>query len=148
MSMWKVTNNSSTDFNPNYYKAEPTGENPKTGAKAFAWWGKNANSVNFDIEQELSIKNSGTYKYQASFTGGTGDAADPEQQNIYIYVKINDVIAYKQSVTVTKWSFWFDAKLSEVTINAGDKVVAGVHVESSEAGFWGSIDDCLFNFVG
>ena len=148
MSMWKVTNNSSTDFNPNYYKAEPTGENPKTGAKAFAWWGKNANSVNFDLEQELSIKNSGTYKYQASFTGGTGDAADPEQQNLYIYVKINDVIAYKQSVTVTKWSFWFDAKLPEVTINAGDKVVAGIHIESSEAGFWGAIDDCLFNFVG
>ena len=148
VSMWKVTNNSSTDFNPDYYKAEVTGENVQTGKFAFAFWGKNEKSVNFDLEQELNITNPGIYKFQASFTGGAGTGtANEDKQNIYIFVKINGEIKYQQSIKISSWNNWHDAKIPELEINTGEKVTIGAHIESDEAGIWGSAEDFMFNFV-
>ena len=144
---WVVTNNSSA-FDPNSYKALVGNENVQTGSKAFNFWASGANVCNFDVEQELtSIKTNGTYKYQVSLTGGTSGKADASKQNIYIYVKINDVITYQKEGKVTEWNQWHDVLLTDISINASDKIVIGVHIESSEAGIWGSIEDCMFNFV-
>ena len=148
MSMWSVTNNSATDFNPDYYKAVVTGENVKTGTKAFAFWAQSANTLNFNLEQTLDIKNLGTYKCQASFTGGVGSgAAAADKQNIYLYVKINGIEVYKADVKISSWNNWHTAKLDEVEVDIGDEVVIGVHVECSQADVWGSVDDVMFNFV-
>lgn len=148
VSMWKVTNNASVDFNPEYLKAEVTGENVQTGKYAFAFWGKNANTVNFDVEQDLDIKNAGIYKFQASFTGGAGTGtADPTKLNIYIFVKVDGVIKYQQAGLISAWNSWHDAKIPELEIKEGEKVTIGAHIEAEEAGVWGSVDDFMFNFV-
>lgn len=148
VSMWKVTNNASVDFNPEYLKAEVTGENVQTGKYAFAFWGKNANTVNFDVEQDLDIKNAGIYKFQASFTGGAGTGtADPAKLNIYIFVKVDGVIKYQQAGLISAWNSWHDAKIPELEIKEGEKVTIGAHIEAEEADIWGSVDDFMFNFV-
>lgn len=149
MSMWTVTNNSATELNPEVYKAEVTGENVKTGKKAFAFWAKNANCLNFDLEQELDIKNPGTYKCQASFTGGAGTGAlASDAQDIYVYVKINGTIVYKADVKITAWGTWHVGNIASIAVANGDRVAVGAHVQSSAADVWGSVDDVMFNFVG
>jgi len=150
MSMWTLTNLSDKALDPNSYKAEVTNENVQTGEKAFAFWAKNANTCKFEIEQDITsnIRSGGTYKYQASFTGGTTSKADASKLNLYIYVKINGTLAYQKSGLITEWNSWHDALLEGIQVELGDNVVVGVHMESSEAGIWGSIEDCMFNYVG
>jgi arabinogalactan endo-1,4-beta-galactosidase len=146
---WTVTNNGGT-LNPDSYKAEVTNENPYTGKSAFHFWTTQENTVNVDVEQELKGLSSGFYKYQVSIMGGgKGTAqANAEKQNHYAYVKINDEIVYKKNGLCTVYADWADIKLDNIEVKNGDKVVVGIHIETSEANAWGDVDDCMFNYLG
>ena len=147
-SPWVATNNSQTAYDSNYI-VKPTNENPQTGNYAFHFWAKDEGVVNFDVEQELTLTQSGTYKYQASILGGSDfSPCSEELQNIYLYVKINDVIAYKKDMKFKGYaSGYSDYVLENITYEVGQKIVVGFNVEASERGSWGDIDDCMFNIV-
>ena len=129
------------------HKVQITAENPHSGSNAFHFWSKEANCVKFELEQDVTLEKSGQYKYQLSIMGGTTSSADPDKQNIYAYVKINDVIVKQQSGKVTKYGEWADIKISGIEYTLGDKITIGIHVECSEEGIWGDIDDAMFNYV-
>lgn len=148
LTPWTLTNNSSTPFStasPWNYTAQVSKENPQTGSCNFNFWSNNANTLNVDLEQALTLPKVGTYKYQISLMGG--GYTSQETQNIYPYVKINGTVAYKGDAYLYGTGNWNDFKIENIKVASGDKVTIGVHIESSAAKIWGSVDDCMFNFV-
>ncbi len=145
---WTVTNNSSFEYS-NEYIVKPTEENPQSGKAAFHFWAKQENVVNFDVEQEVNLEQSGTYKFQASILGGTDyNPCHEDLQNIYLYVKIDDVIAYKVDMKLHGYSAgYYDYLIQNISYEKGQKLVVGFHVEANEKGSWGDIDDCMFNIA-
>lgn len=131
-------------------KAQVTSENPQTGTYAFHFWGSAANSVKFEVEQEIKGLETANYKFQISLMGGGpgSNAAKADAQNNYAYVKVNNKIVKQTSGIFTVWKEWSDILVMDVPIKAGQKVVVGFHIESSEAGVWGDIDDCMLNKCG
>lgn len=145
---WTMTNNSESAFSDEY-KVLPTEENPQTGKYAYHFWAKGENVVNFDLEQELTLSQTGNYKMQASLLGGTDvSPATEDLQNIYMYVKINDVVTYTKNMKLNGYAAGYsDFLLTGIHYEAGQKIVVGFHVEAKERGSWGDIDDCMFNIV-
>lgn len=124
--------------------------NPQTGTWAFHFWGDAADSVNFEVEQAIdpSTLVEGKYKMQLSLMGGKGSGeASTAAQNCYAYVKINGEVKYQQAGNFTKYNAWSDIKLSDIEYHTGESLSVGFHIESSEAGVWGDIDDVMLNFV-
>jgi len=148
ISPWVVTNLSETALSDTY-KAQVTSENPQSGSKAFHFWAQEKDTVKVEVEQELSLTTAGTYKYQISLLGGyeTGES-DPATQNNYAYVKINGEVVYQEKGYITSYNGGYSNILIEgIQYNEGDSIVIGFHIECSEAGVWGDVDDALFNFV-
>ena len=145
---WTMVNNSSAELSDEY-KVLPTEENPQTGKYAYHFWAKAADTVNFNIEQEVELTDSGTYKLQASILGGTDySPCSEEAQNIYMYVKIDGVIKFQQDMKIHGYSEgYYDYKLKGIQFEAGQKLTVGFHVEGSEKGMWGDIDDVMLNIV-
>ena len=146
---WVITNNSATEFNSSYVVAV-TNENPQTGSYNLNFWANGADVLNFNIEQAVDTEEmeSGTYKFQISLMGAKGSVeADISKQNIYAYVKINGEIVGQTQGNVTVYNAWSNVLVTGITFTKGDTISVGVHVEGSEAGIWGSIDDCMLNMV-
>ena len=145
---WTMTNLSETALSDEY-KVLPTEENPQTGKYAYHFWAKAEGTVNFELEQELTLSVSGNYKMQASLLGGSDfSPASNDLQNIYMYVKINDVVTYTKDMKFKGYAAGYsDYLLTGIQYTAGQKIVIGFHVEASERGSWGDIDDCMFNLV-
>ena len=147
---WVFTNNSTTPLNKDTYQASVSNSgNKQTGSYSFHFWAQSADVVNFDVEQTVSLDKAGTYKFQISTMGGTGTvSADPAKQNIYAYVKINGAVTKTVAAPITSYSDgWHSYLLKDIAYAMGDNLVLGFHVEGSEAGVWGDIDDCMLNFV-
>ena len=147
---WDVTNlNPDVPFSDNGYKVKPTNENPQTGTYAFHFWCDAADMCRFEVEQSVQLSTTGTYKAQASLMGGgpTGDAVPESTQNMYLYIKVNGNIVAQQSGKVTVYKAWSDIKINNISVQAGDTVTVGMHIECSLKGIWGDIDDVMLNFV-
>lgn len=114
-----------------------------SGEYHFHFWSAAANSVNFDLEQDITGLNDGTYCFEISIMGGDGG-----NTNIYGYVKVNGEIVSTGDARITAYNEWHKATVRDVNVKAGDTVTAGIHVECSGAGSgaWGKIDDALFNY--
>lgn len=147
-SPWVVTNLSEASLSDTY-KATVTNENPQTGKYAFHFWAQSANTVNFDVEQQLNLTTEGTYKMQVSLLGGCGTGeSDKATQNNYAYVKINGEIVYKQNGYITSYNGGYsDILIEGIQYKLGDTISIGFHIECSEGEVWGDVDDVLFNFV-
>ena len=145
---WTVNNLSSSSLSDTY-KAQITNENPQSGNSAFHFWAQNADTVKFEVEQTLTLETAGTYKYQISLLGGCDTAeSDKTTQNNFAYVKINGEVKYQGSGYITSYNGGYsDILIENIEVNAGDEVVIGFHIECSEAGVWGDVDDALFNYV-
>ena len=145
---WQVINLSQTALSDTY-KAQVTSENPQTGSSAFHFWTQDADTVNVNVEQELTLETSGTYKYQISLLGGCDTSeSNSTTQNIYAYVKINGEVLNSQNGYITSYNGGYsDILIENIQYNVGDSIVIGFHIECSEAGVWGDVDDALFNFV-
>ena len=148
LTPWVMTNNGAPTSDT--YKVLITEENPQTGKYVFHFWSQEADAVNFDVEQKITLNTAGEYKYQISTMGGcdTG-AADESLLNMYAYVKVSGTIIAQKPTKITSYGNWFDCLITGIEIGADDldDVVVGFHIESPEAKIWGGIDDCMFNFV-
>ena len=134
-------NNKGGERNDNH-RVEPTTENPQTGKFAFHFWAQAPDTLNFDVEQEVSLTLSGTYKYQVSAMGGI----DPNAI-VQAYVKINGEIKYTANGALNGYENWGDIKIANIEYKAGDKLVVGFHLETPTGGSWGDFDDCMLNLV-
>ena len=108
------------------------------GNKHFHFWSSKENSINFNLEQEIKDLETGSYQYSISIMGGDGG-----DTNIYSYVKVNDVVLETKESRITTYNNWDTPTIKNITINEGDVLTVGIHVEcSGEAnGAWGKIDD-------
>jgi len=149
LAPWTFTNNGTVALGDTYQAAVSKSGNPQTGSYSFHFWAQDTDVANFNVEQTLSLTTAGTYKFQISTMGGTGTAgADAAKQNIYAYVKINGTVTKTVAAPITSYSDGYHSYLiSDIAYASGDTLVVGFHVESSEAGVWGDIDDCMLNFV-
>ena len=69
-----------------------------------------------------------------------GDGGDT---NIYSYVKVNGEVLETKESTITTYNNWDTPTIKNITINNGDVLTLGIHVECSGEGkgAWGKIDD-------
>ena len=106
------------------------------------FWSAKANSVEFNMEQEVTDLESGTYKYSISIMGG-----DAGEHEIYAYVKVNDEIVQKKSMKITSYGQWDTAQIEGISISENDRICLGIYVKcaGSGNGSWGKIDDALLN---
>ncbi|MBQ9037715.1 MAG: glycosyl hydrolase 53 family protein [Erysipelotrichaceae bacterium] len=139
MGKWKVIDNGKAD--ELYIEKKST--DSLSGEYHFHFCSAMANSVNFDLEQDVENLKDGTYCFEISIMGG-----DAGNTNIYAYVKVNGETVATGNTTITSYNEWHKATVNDVNVKAGDKVTCGIHVECSGAnkGAWGKIDDALFNY--
>ena len=132
------------------YKVTVTGENPKSGDQAFHFWANNANTVKFNVHQEITGLAAGTYNYHLGILGGANSSpADASKQNIYMYVLINGEEKYRTAMNFTTYNDGYKVySIEGIEIAADDVVTVGFYCEANEAGSWGDFDDALLNLVG
>ena len=141
---WKMSTN---DELSSSHIIKVTNENPQTGKYASHFWTSDEGGVNFELTQDVSNLPAGKYKLQMSILGGgaTSENLTPSSQNVYIYIAINGTIVKQVSHTITKWSDGYkDVLIKGVDYSSG-KLTVGIHVEITEAGCWGDIDDVMLN---
>lgn len=136
-SMWIAADNAAAD---QLYIEEKKADS-LTGIRHYHFYSAAAESVNFDLEQKISVP-AGTYRYEISIQGGDGGDTD-----IYSYVKINGEIVAACPSQITKWNEWFTPVIPEFTAADGDEVIIGIHVMCKGAGAWGKIDDAKVTSV-
>ncbi len=111
-----------------------------TGTKHAHFWSSAANAIEFSIEQNVKDLATGKYKFGISTMGG-----DCTDQEIYLYVKINNEIVTKKSLSITSYGSWDSQMSDEFNYESGNDLVVGIYVKVDNAGGWGSIDDALLN---
>ncbi len=125
-----------------YVEDKPT--DSLTGTKHIHYWSSGTNNVEFSVEQQVNNLPTGLYKFTISIMGG-----DCGNTDIYLYVKINDEIVQKKSLSINGYGNW-DTQVSEnFEYTKGDKIVVGIYVKCAGEGngAWGKIDDALLNSV-
>lgn len=140
---WEIINRSETPFSGTYV-VKVTNENVLTGSHNLNFWAQTKDTLNFDLEQKVTAElETGTYKFQASLMGEPkGDVAN---LNIYTYAKINGEIVATAPGLISEYKAWHDSLLDNIPYEKGQELIVGVHVECSNAGVWGSIEDCMLN---
>ena len=115
-----------------------------TGSLHYHFWSANKDTVDFDLEQEVTELPAGTYKYAISIMGG--DCGDTD---IYAYVKLNGETVATAPMSINGYGNWDTGIIEQFEYNGTDKLVVGIHVKCSGegAGAWGKIDDALLNSV-
>ncbi|MBR3879719.1 MAG: glycosyl hydrolase 53 family protein [Clostridia bacterium] len=113
-----------------------------TGEKHYHFWGANANSVEFTLEQRVEGAKSGKYNYSISIMGGDGGETD-----IYAYVKINGETVYTAPTTITSYNEWHTATINGIEYDESDEMIVGIYVKCAGANAWGKIDDAKLNSV-
>ena len=113
-----------------------------TGTRHYHFWGANANTVEFTLEQEVKDLKSGKYNYAISIMGGDGGETE-----IYAYVKINGQIAARADTQITVYNEWHTAAIEGIEYSEGDSIVVGIYVKCAGPNAWGKIDDAMLNSV-
>jgi hypothetical protein len=132
------------------YKVLVSGENPKSGSQAFHFWANNANTVKFNVHQEITGLQAGIYNYHLGILGGANSKpALAASQNIYMYVLINGEEKYRTAMNFTTWDDGYKVySIEGIEVEENDVVVVGFYCEANEASSWGDFDDALLNLVG
>ena len=113
-----------------------------TGTRHYHFWGANANTVEFTLEQEVKDLKSGKYNYAISIMGGDGGETE-----IYAYVKINGQIVARADTQITVYNEWHTAAIEGIEYSEGDSIVVGIYVKCAGPNAWGKIDDAMLNSV-
>lgn len=115
-----------------------------SGSKHYHFWSRNANSVEFELEQEVKDLKSGKYKFSINIMGGDAGATD-----VYAYVKINDEVIAKDPMSITGYNNWNKGFIEEFDYDGASKLTVGIYVKCAGegSGAWGKIDDALLNSV-
>lgn len=111
------------------------------GSKHYHFWSDQENSIEFYLEQEVKDLKAGTYIFDISIMGG-----DSGNQEIYSYVKENDVITNKANLNISSYNVWDNNPLQfDYDGNKNLKVGIYVKCQGSGNGAWGKIDNALLN---
>jgi arabinogalactan endo-1,4-beta-galactosidase len=139
-SHWKLDEKGSC--NELWVEEKATDSPAGGGTKHYHFWSGVPNTVDFDLEQEITGLPSGTYKLAFSVMGG-----DTGESDIHSYVKINDVVVKTTPLEMTSYGVWDKEWIRDIEYTEGDKIVIGIHVECEGKGngAWGKIDEVLFN---
>lgn len=115
-----------------------------SGSKHYHFWSRNANSVEFELEQEVKGLKTGKYKFSINIMGGDAGATD-----VYAYVKINDEVIAKDPMSITGYNNWNKGFIEEFDYDGASKLTVGIYVKCAGegSGAWGKIDDALLNSV-
>ena len=113
-----------------------------TGDWHMHFWSEAANSVEFNLEQEVTGLASGTYKYAISIMGGDAGA-----QEVYAYVKINGQIVATAPMAINGYQNWSTGQIFGIDYAQGDSIAVGIYVKCAGEGngAWGKIDDAMLN---
>lgn len=139
LSMWKAVDYAGSDE----LYAEDKPIDSMTGSWHWHFYSARANSVNFDLEQDVFDLPAGKYAYTISIQGG-----DAGNTDIYSYVKINGETVYTVPATVTQWNVWNTPIIEGIPVREGDILTVGIHVTCDGAGAWGKIDDAELHSMG
>lgn len=127
-SMWQIINNGDE-------KVEISFQEKRIDAKTdnYSLHFYSESHINFDVEQRITGLKNGTYNASAFIQGG-----DAENQNIYLYVKVdNEEIS--ENTEVVGWAKWQKLTIDNIQVTNGN-ITIGMHVECDAKG-WGTIDD-------
>ena len=135
LSMWRCENlNATQELFCEEKKADSL-----NGVRHWHFYSEAADSVCFELEQDLPALTPGTYSYRIGVMGGSAG-----EQQIYSYVKINGEIRHTQDTHITVWNEWFTPEINGIAVQEGDRVTVGLHVRCGGPGAWGKIDDAAF----
>lgn len=135
---WKVTEYGKAD----QLYVEDKATDSLTGSWHMHFWSAAENSVEFDLEQEVSALEAGTYKFAISIMGG-----DSGQAEVYAYAKIDGETVATAPMTITTYGNWDEGLLWDLQVAEGQNLTVGIHVKCQGAGngAWGKIDDAKLN---
>lgn len=113
-----------------------------SGSWHMHFWSAAADSVEFELEQQVSGLPTGMYKFTMSIMGG-----DAGETDIYIYVKINGEIVKTAPLGITGYGNWDTVTIDGISYAEGDTISVGIYVkcQGSGNGAWGKIDDAMLN---
>ena len=131
LSMWTITDNSSTAISELYVIDKVT--DASSGTKSLHFY--STNDMDFSAEQTITGLNADTYNFSVTIHGG-----DAKTQEITIYA-IADGQTYEATTTITAWREFTTPKISGITTSDGN-ITVGIKLKLS-AGAWGNIDDFL-----
>ena len=139
LSMWRANDLGATS----QLYCEEKKTDSLSGARHWHFYSEAANSVRFELEQDVTDLPAGSYVYRISVMGG--DAGD---QEVFSYVKINGEVRYTAPTQISSWNNWFTPVITGIEVAAGDQVTVGLSVRCDGAGAWGKIDDAVLNSLG
>ncbi len=139
LSMWRAVDYAGADE----LYAEDKPIDSMTGSRHWHFYSARANSVSFDLEQDVSDLPAGKYAYTISIQGG-----DAGNTTIYSYVKINGETVSAVPATVTQWNVWNTPIIEGIRVREGDLLTVGIHVQCDGAGAWGKLDDAELHSMG
>lgn len=123
-----------------YVESKPT--DSKSGEYHMHFWSAAENSVDFDIEQELTDLPAGKYKFTVSIMGGDGGDTD-----ISAYALVDGAEAGRAPLEITWYGEWHTAVIENIEVPEGAVLTVGISVKCTGEGngAWGKIDDALLN---
>ncbi|MBR4457423.1 MAG: glycosyl hydrolase 53 family protein [Clostridia bacterium] len=114
-----------------------------SGTRHWHFYSPTADSVDFELFQDITGLPAGRYTFSAASMGG--DAGDA---NLYLFVRINGELTATAPTAITSWNVWHTAQITGIEVQAGDTLTVGIHVTAPGAGAWGKIDDFILNSEG
>ena len=139
VSMWRCTDLGQTE----QLYCEEKKTDSLTGLRHWHFYSAQQDTVEFELEQDISALPAGTYEYRISIQGG-----DCGETDIYSYVKIDGEMIYTQPASVTKWNDWHTPAIGPFSVEDGQAVTVGIHVRCGGKGAWGKIDDAELTSAG
>jgi len=140
---WKLVNLSDVKIAAGVLEIGVEKKDAVAGQYSFHTWGNDANSVKWEISQDINLFEDTTVNARAQIHGGVGtNIGDPACENIYVAVKVNGEEKYKSNVvSLIGWNNFCQMDIAGMELKVEDKNEIVVHVESSEANFWAALDD-------
>ncbi|MBR0133502.1 MAG: glycosyl hydrolase 53 family protein [Lachnospiraceae bacterium] len=133
VSMWKIEDKGAGDATDVQKKAADA----TSGENALHFY--SLEKIDFDVTQTVKVSENGNFEAAANIQGGdVGDSAD-----IYLYVIVDGKEYKSDPVTLAGWVNWQKAKVTGLSLKAGQEVTVGMHVTAMAKG-WGTIDDIEF----
>ena len=136
---WRVTDN----LNADELNVEKKITDSKTGEYHYHFWSAKKDTVDFTLEQDVTILKAGTYKFSISIMGG-----DAGETDIYAYALVNGVEVGRCEMKITYYGEWDTGWVRGIAVNEGDTLTVGIRVKCAGPGAWGKIDDAAVNSEG
>lgn len=127
-SMWNIANNGDKQTEIGFQEKST---DARTDSYSIHFYSEG--QINFNVEQTITGLKDGIYNASAFIQGG-----DAENQNMFLYVKVNDQETI-ESTEVVGWAKWQNPTIENIQVT-GETLTIGMHIECDAKG-WGTLDD-------